>query len=133
MELEDELGDIMSKARDGKDWSQTDLAESIEMTLEDVVLIENYEWTPNEKSIFKIANALNLLGPSMADITTAQWIPENETSDSNSIDIICLNVFMSHYPVKYYLLICRETRATAIIDSGANPESTIKKTSELRC
>ena len=39
MELEDELGDIMSKARDGKDLSQTDLAESIEMTLEDVVRI----------------------------------------------------------------------------------------------
>jgi len=76
VELEDELGDIMSKARDRKDSSQTDLAESIEMTLEDVVRIENYEWTPNEKSIFKIANALNLLGPSMVEINTAQWIPE---------------------------------------------------------
>ena len=43
MELEDELVDIMSKARDRKDSSQTDLAESIEMTLEDVVRIENYE------------------------------------------------------------------------------------------
>ena len=43
MELEDELGDIMSKARDSKDWSQTDLAESIEMTLEDVVRVGNYE------------------------------------------------------------------------------------------
>ena len=43
MELEDELGDIMSKALDRKDWSQTDLAGSIEMTLEDVVRIENYE------------------------------------------------------------------------------------------
>lgn len=43
MELEDELGDIMSKARDRKDSGQTDLAESIEMTLEDVVRIENYE------------------------------------------------------------------------------------------
>jgi len=43
VELEDELGDIMSKARDRKDSSQIDLAESIEMTLEDVVRIENYE------------------------------------------------------------------------------------------
>ena len=76
MELEDELGDIMSKARDRKYSSQTDLAESIEMTLEDVVRIENYEWTPNEKSIFKIANALNLLGPSMVEINSAQLIPE---------------------------------------------------------
>ena len=38
---------------------------------------------------------------------------------------------MGHYPVKYYLLNCRETRATAIIDTGANPEAIIKKTSEL--
>ena len=58
---------------------------------------------------------------------------KNETSDSNSIDIICLNVFMSHYPVKCYLLICREIRATSIIDTEANPEAIIKKTSELRC
>ena len=43
MELEDELGDIMSKARDRKDLIQTDLAESIEMTMEDVVRIENYD------------------------------------------------------------------------------------------
>ena len=58
---------------------------------------------------------------------------ENETTDSNSIDIICLNAFMGYYPVKCYLLICRETRTTAIIDTEANPEAIIKKTSELRC
>jgi hydroxyacylglutathione hydrolase len=131
MELEDELGDILSKARDGKKWSQNDLAESIEMTLEDVVRIENYEWIPNEKTIFKIANALSLHGPSLVAIATAQWIPKDETSDSNTFNIICLNVFMGHYPVKCYLLICRETRATAIIDTGANPEAIIKKVSEL--
>ncbi len=101
------------------------------MTLDDVVRIENYEWTPNEKIIFKIANSLSLHGHSLVAIATAQWIPENETSDSNSFDIICLNVFMGHYPVKCYLLICRETRATVIIDTGANPEAIIKKTSEL--
>jgi hydroxyacylglutathione hydrolase len=131
VELEDALGDILSKARDGKKWSQTDLAESIEMTLEDVVRIENYEWTPNEKIILKIANALSLHGPSLVAIATAQWIPEKNICGSNSFDIICLNVFMGHYPVKCYLLICRETRATAIIDTGANPEAIIKKTREL--
>ena len=38
---------------------------------------------------------------------------------------------MGYYPVKCYLLICRDTRATAIIDTEANPEAIIKKTSEL--
>ena len=35
------------------------------MTLEDVVRIENYEWTPNKKIILQIANVLNLHGPSL--------------------------------------------------------------------
>ena len=38
---------------------------------------------------------------------------------------------MGTYPVKCYLLICQETRATAIIDTGANPEEIIKTTREL--
>ena len=40
------------------------VAESVEMIMEEVVRIENYEWTPNEKIILKIANTLSLLGPS---------------------------------------------------------------------
>ena len=60
MELEDELGDILEKARNGKRWSQSDLAKSTGMPLEDIIRIENYEWTPKEAVVFKIANALNL-------------------------------------------------------------------------
>ena len=38
---------------------------------------------------------------------------------------------MGSYPVKCYLLTCRETEATAIIDTGANPEAIIQKAREL--
>jgi hydroxyacylglutathione hydrolase len=131
MELEDELGDIIEKARDGKRWSQFDLAESMGMTLEDIIRIENYEWTPDKKVIFKMANALNLHGPCLAAIADSKWRPKRETHESDKFDVISLNVFMGSYPVKCYLLICRETRATAIIDTGANPEVIIKKTREL--
>ncbi|HIB42852.1 MAG TPA: MBL fold metallo-hydrolase [Nitrospina sp.] len=131
MELEDELGDILEKARNGKRWSQSDLAKSTGMSLKDIIRIENYEWTPKEAVVFKIANALNLHGPSLAAIATGKWVPKKETPDPDPFDIICLNVFMGSYPVKCYLLICRETRATAIIDTGASPEVIIKKTRAL--
>ena len=127
MGLEDELGDILEKARDGKRWSQSDLAESTGMALKDIVRIENYEWIPEEKVVFKIADALNLHGPSLAAIAGGKWTPKETTVDPGHFDIICLNVFMGSYPVKCYLLICRETRATAIIDTGASPEVIIKK------
>ena len=131
MELEDELGDILEKARNGKRWSQSDLAKSTGMSLRDIIRIENYEWTPKEAVVFKIASALDLHGPSLATIAAGKWTPKKETPDSGHFDIICLNVFMGSYPVKCYLLICRETRATAIIDTGASPEVIIKKTRAL--
>ena len=59
-ELEDELGDILGKARDGKGWTQADLAKSAGMSVGDIARIENYEWVPEEKVVFKIANALDL-------------------------------------------------------------------------
>ena len=131
MELEDELGDILGKARNGKRWSQAELAKAVGMASGDVARLENYEWIPEEKIIFRIADALNLHGPSLAAIAAGKWVPKKETPDPGHFDIICLNVFMGSYPVKCYLLICRETRATAIVDTGANPEAIIKKTREL--
>ena len=81
MYLEDELGDILEKARDGKRWSQVDLAKSTGISIEDIVRIENYEWIPEEKVIFKIANALNLHGPSLAAIAGGKWTPKETTVD----------------------------------------------------
>ena len=131
MELEDELGDILGKARNGKRWSQADLAKATGIASEDIARIENYEWVPEKKIVFRVANALNLHGPSLAAIAAGEWAPKKETPDPGHFDIICLNVLMGSYPVKCYLLICRETRATAIVDTGANPEAIIKKTREL--
>ena len=54
MDLEDELGDILGKARDGKGWTQADLAKSIGMPVKDITSIENYEWVPGEKVVLKI-------------------------------------------------------------------------------
>ena len=131
MELEDELGDILGKARHGKNWSQSDLAKSVGISSEDIVRIESYEWIPGEEIVLMIANALNLHGPSLAAIAAGKWTPKSETVNSGQFDIICLNVFMGNYPVKCYLVVCRETLATAVVDTGANPEAIIKKTLEL--
>ena len=131
MELEDELGDILGKARDGKSWSKADLAKSVGMTVGDISRIENYEWIPEEKVVLRVADALDLHGPSLAAIASGEWLPKKETPDPGPFDIICLNVFMGRYPVKCYLIICHETLATAIVDTGANPEVIIQKAREL--
>lgn len=130
-QLEDELGDILEKARDGKSWSQQDLAQATDIALDDIRRMENYALVPDEAVIQKLAMALGLHAPSLSAIANDAWSPEPTIPDPGPFDLVCLNVFMGSYPVKCYLLICRVTGETAIVDTGANPEAIIQKAQEL--
>ena len=129
--LEDELGDIVQKARDGKSFSQGDLARAVGLSVGEIGRIESCEWTPEDSVLLKLAGALDLHGPSLVTIAREKWVPEKITPDPGPFDITCLNVYMGLYPVKCYLLTCRETRATAVIDTGGDPEAVIKKVRAL--
>ena len=130
MPLEDELGDILQKARDGKMWSQDDLAKATDISENDIQQIENYQLIPENSIIEKLAKTLDLDGPALMDIAQERWIPEPPVSDP-SFDLVCLNVFMGEYPVNCYLLVCKETHKTAVIDTGANPKTIISKAREM--
>ena len=130
-QLEDEFGDILQKARDGKSWSQNDLARSVGISPDAIRRMESYEYIPDDTVILKIADALDLHGPSLVVIAKEAWVPNAISPDPGPFELICLNVFMGMYPVTCYLLICRDTRETAIIDTGANPDVVIKKAVEL--
>ena len=129
--LEDELGDILQKARDGKSWSQTDLADAAGVSLDEVRRMERYELIPPEEKISKLAEVLSLHGPSLSAIAHDSWHPKEPVADPH-LDLVCLNVFMGTYPVKCYLLSCPVTGETAVVDTGANPEAIIKKARELK-
>lgn len=128
--LEDEMGDIVQKARDGKDWSQQDLAQASGISLADIARVENCQWTPDTAKIRAIAETLGLHAPALVDIANKAYLPKAPQPDA-AFELVSLRVFMGIYPVKCYLIICRETRETAIIDTGGNPEAIIKKAGEL--
>ena len=129
--LEDELGDILQKARDGKSWSQKDLAEAAGLELDEVRRMERYELTPPEETITKLAKVLDLDGPALSAIARNAWHPNEPMSDPD-LDLVCLNVFMGTYPVKCYLVRCPVTNETAVVDTGANPETIIRKAREMK-
>jgi len=131
MGLEDELGDILQKARDGKSWSQKDLAEAAGLELDEVRRMERYELNPPEETITKLAKVLDLDGPALSAIARNAWHPNEPMSDPD-LDLVCLNVFMGTYPVKCYLLRCPVTNETAVVDTGANPETIIRKAREMK-
>jgi hydroxyacylglutathione hydrolase len=129
--LEDELGDILQKARDGKSWSQEDLAVATGISLSDIRRMERYDLIPADSTIADMATVLDLHGPSLTQIAKGEWVPDKLEPNSSGFDLICLEVFMGSYPVKCYLITCRKTKATAIVDTGANPDAIIAKCREL--
>lgn len=130
MPLEDELGDILQKARDGKAWSQADLARETDVSQGDLRRTENYELVPKDSVVLKLAKALGLDGPALIDIAHEKWEPQAPARDPD-FDLVCLNVFMGEYPVNCYLAHCKATGETAVIDTGANPKTIISKAREM--
>ncbi|MBN4077971.1 MBL fold metallo-hydrolase [Nitrospina gracilis] len=130
MPLEDELGDILQKARDGKTWSQDDLVRATDLPKDDIQRIERYQLTPEDAVVLKLAKALGLDGPTLIDIAQERWIPKEPAVDPD-FDLVCLNVFMGEYPVNCYLLRCKATGETAVVDTGANPKAIINKAREM--
>ena len=129
--LEDELGDVLEKARDGKDWSQADLARTAQVSPDVIAQIENYETVPDDNTIINLAHVLDLHPPSLIDLARGNWVPLPSTPDPEKFEVVCLNLLVGSYPVKCYLLICQETRSSAVIDTGGNPDAVIKKATEL--
>ncbi|PIQ95526.1 MAG: hydrolase [Nitrospinae bacterium CG11_big_fil_rev_8_21_14_0_20_56_8] len=131
LELEDELGDIVQKARGRKPWSPADLARAVGMSAAEIGRIESCAWIPDAGALLKIAAALDLHGPSLLAIAQKAWGPGEVTPEPGPFEIVCLDVFMGLYPVKCYLLVCRQTGESSIIDTGGNPEAIIRKVREL--
>ncbi|MFQ5673498.1 MAG: MBL fold metallo-hydrolase [Nitrospinales bacterium] len=129
-ELEDELGDVVQKARAGRSWSQQDLARACGVAVADIDRIENCDLIPDNARITRIADALNLHGPALIEVARKTYMPAPPEPDPD-FDLVCLRVFMGMYPVKCYLLICKQTREAAAIDTGGNPEAVIRKAGEL--
>ncbi len=130
--LEDELGDVLGKARDGKSWSQSDLADASGISVGDISRMERYEFVPEKGVLKNLAEVLDLHAPSLIAVANATWAPKPVEPDPAPFDTVCLDVFVGTYPVKCYLVICKATQASAVIDTGGNPEAIIKKARELK-
>ncbi len=129
LSLEDEFGDVLQKARDGKAMSQRDLAEAVELPETEIDRMERYELIPPDDQIAELAKVLDLDAGALKVIASEQWVPQPPMADP-SFELTCMEVFMGAYPVKCYLVTCAKTKDSVVIDTGANPETIIKTVRE---
>jgi len=129
--LEDEFGDILEKARDGKSWSVDELARAAEVPVAAIRRMERYEIAPSEDEARRLAGALDLDFPSLLAIARGEWAPAPVTADPGPFDMVSLDLLMGSYPVKCYLVSCRKTGATALIDTAGSPRAVIDRARAL--
>lgn len=119
--LEDEFGDIIAKARFGQKRSLRSVA--LEASIAESVLasLENYERKPSREEVFALAKALGLNGERLYAIATGAYRPQPETRDGDeNAQVIRLSTDTGMFTVHSYLLVCRTTRETAVVDTAAN-------------
>ncbi len=129
--LEDELGDVLEKSRDGKGWTRSDLARASGISVNEISRMERCEYVPDENVLQNLAEVLGLHAPSLIAVAQGTWSPQPTAPDPGPFDTVCLDLFVGTYPVKCYLVICNATKTSAVIDTGGNPAAVIKKANEL--
>ena len=131
-ELEDEFGDIIGKARRGNGLSLSGVANQAGITERQLSQMEAYTLKPTEDQVHKIAKALDLNGSKLADIAMERWAPAPVPPQlDEALDVERISGDVGGYPVNAYLLICKATKQTAIIDTAAHPNLILERINDI--
>ncbi len=126
MQLEDEFGDIVGKARRGREIEPADLARQAGLSAEALRRIENYEWTPSEPEIESLAECLEL-HPGKLQVSAAKRFfplyPSGHPLDGMVVEMMVLG---EDFLVNGYVVGCEKTGKGAIIDPGFDAEKILK-------
>ena len=130
--LEDEFGDIIGKARRGNGLSLSQVASGVGITDRQLSQMEAYTLKPTDDQVHKIASVLGLDGSKLADIAMERWAPAPTPSElDDKLDVERISGDVGGYPVNAYLLICKATKQTAVIDTAAHPHLILERIKEI--
>jgi len=121
--LEDELGDIVRKARSGLGIEIQDLAQRAGMAERELKSLEVYTFRPTEQQTRALAAALRLRADQLWDIAQESWsAPDVPWSIGGELTIDCLT---NEYPEHCYI-ITNGTGACLIIDPGDEADRVVQ-------
>ncbi len=119
VELEDEFGDIVSKARFGTEISALQISERTGISSTELDQIEGYAYVPPHDKIRLLADVLGLHPDKLIDSAHKAWVPENpQGKDTSGVRVKMLPVGAGLI-ANCYILGCTETKMGALIDPGA--------------
>jgi glyoxylase-like metal-dependent hydrolase (beta-lactamase superfamily II) len=122
MSLEDELGDVVRKARSGLGLSLGEVAAAAGMPEADLDRTEKYTFHPDEGQVRRLAAALKLRPDQLWELAQESWSPPDppfRVGDSYTIDRLT-NSFPEHCYV-----VADQAGACLIVDPGEDPDTVV--------
>ena|SRR5687767_7823277 len=121
--LEDELGDIVRKARSGLGIEVPQLAQTAGLTERELKGLEVYTFRPTEQQVRALAKALHLGADQLWEIADEAWsAPDVPWEIGNAYSIDCLT---NDYPEHCYVVTARSGDCL-VVDPGAQPERVVE-------
>lgn len=126
MQLEDEFGDVVGKARRGQQIDPTDLARKVGLSAEEIAQIENYEFTPPAGVVGQLAAVLGLHPNKLQESARKSFLPLYPGGRPVEGLVVEMMVLGTDFLVNGYVVGCRETGKGVVIDPGADAEKILK-------
>lgn len=118
--LEDELGDIIGKARSGLGISVEFLSDMTQMDIGEIKRVEAYELTPSKAQIRRLAEALSLDPHKLEDIAEGNWQPQVVDHSHGAARVTPISVRFGKYEENCYIVADADTGSAAVVDPGGN-------------
>ena len=129
--LEDELGDIVGKARKGLGFTPDQLAQMTNLSARDIESVEAYRLTPSDDQLCKLADALSLDAAKLTQIASGSWSPAPQVPFSDPLIVESIQTLHGKYPENCYLIGCSKSKLAAIVDPGGEVEEINSRLTEL--
>jgi hydroxyacylglutathione hydrolase len=126
MQLEDEFGDVVGKARRGQEIEPGDLAREVEITEEELAKIEGYELNPDPQTVARLAERLGLHPGKLQGSASKSYFPLYPAGRPGEGLVVEMMVLGTDFLVNGYVVGCQETGKGAVIDPGADAEKILK-------
>lgn len=124
--LEDNLEDILQKARSGKGLSVRQVAAATEIPEQTLRGFETARLAPSHRQIHRLADCLDLNPDKLWQISEGHWVPRIP-ADRLEEWVIPVQGRIGDYPVNGYILYDRETRTAACIDTAYAPDQMLAR------
>jgi glyoxylase-like metal-dependent hydrolase (beta-lactamase superfamily II) len=126
IQVEDEFGDIVGKARRGQEIAAAELARRVQLSQSELQKIEDYELTPDQTTVERLATELGLHPQKLQNSAAKRYFPLYPSGRPVDGLVVEMMILGKDFLMNGYIVGCTETSRGVVIDPGFEAEKILK-------